>query len=168
MPLLCFFLNFLLLPPNSHPSPQGTLISGTILTPGKKKVVKAFLYINCNIDYVPAKLLQWCPTLWDPMEYSPPGASVHGILQARILEGVAMPSSRGSSWPRDETRVSCISCTAGRFFTTEPPGKPNIDCTHPHTHAHTHTHTHTHIWVSLVAKWLRICLQLLGNCNLQK
>ena len=63
MPLLCLFLNFLLFPTNSHPSPQGTLISGKILIPGKKKVVKAFLYIICNIDYVPAKLLQWCPTL---------------------------------------------------------------------------------------------------------
>jgi len=44
---------------------------------------------------------------------------VHGIAQARILERVAMPSSRGSSLPTDQT---CISCTAGRFFTTEPPG----------------------------------------------
>ena len=44
-----------------------------------------------------AKLLQSCPTLCDPMDYSPPGSSVHGILQARILEWVAMSSSRGSS-----------------------------------------------------------------------
>ena len=42
----------------------------------------------------------------DPMDYSPPGSSVHGLLQARILEGVAMPSSRGSSLPRDQTYVS--------------------------------------------------------------
>ena len=47
-----------------------------------------------------------------------------GILQARILEWVAMPSSRGSSQPRDQTRVSYVSCIADRFFTTEPPGKP--------------------------------------------
>ena len=45
-------------------------------------------------------------TLSDPMDYSPPGSSVHGVLQARILEWVAMPSSRGSSRPRDQTRVS--------------------------------------------------------------
>ena len=45
----------------------------------------------------------------------------HGILQARILEGVAMPSSRGSSRPRDQIRVSCFSCIAGRFFPGEPP-----------------------------------------------
>ena len=58
------------------------------------------------------------------MDCSPPGFSVHGILQARILEWVAMPSSRGSSWPRDQTHVSCIFCIAGRFFTTESLGKP--------------------------------------------
>ena len=52
--------------------------------------------------------------IWDPMDYSPPGSSVHGILQARILERVAMPSSSGSSQPSDGTQVSCI---AGIFFT---------------------------------------------------
>ena len=67
---------------------------------------------------------QLCPTLCVPMDCSPPGSLVHGILQARILEWVAMPSSRGSSWPRDQTHVSCGSCLAGRFVTTEPPGKP--------------------------------------------
>ena len=48
------------------------------------------------------------------MDYSLPGSSVHGILQARILEWVAIPLSRGSFWPRDRTQVSCI---AGRLFT---------------------------------------------------
>ena len=47
-----------------------------------------------------------------------------GILQVRILERVAIPFSRGSSQPRDQTWVSCSSCTTGGFFTTEPPGKP--------------------------------------------
>ena len=47
-----------------------------------------------------------CPTLCDPTDCGPPGSSVHGILQARILEWVAIPFSRGSSWPRDGTRVS--------------------------------------------------------------
>ena len=50
----------------------------------------------------------------DPMRCSPPGSSVHGTLQARILEWVATPFSRGSSWPGDRTQ---ISCTAGRLFT---------------------------------------------------
>jgi len=53
-----------------------------------------------------AKLLQSCPTLCDPMDCSPPGSSVRGIFQARILEWVAMPSSRESSWPRDWTCIS--------------------------------------------------------------
>ena len=75
---------------------------------------------------VHAKSLQSCLTLCDPMDYSLPGSSVHGILQARILEWVAMPSSRGSSPPRDRTQVSCGSCIAGGFFTAEPPGKPNM------------------------------------------
>ena len=61
---------------------------------------------------VRAKPLQSCPTLCDPMDCSPPGSSVHGTLQARILEGVAMPSSRASSWPRDLTHVFCVSCTS--------------------------------------------------------
>ena len=47
-----------------------------------------------------------------------PGSMVHGILQARILEWVAMPSSKGSSWPRDWTRISYISSIADGFFTT--------------------------------------------------
>ena len=59
-------------------------------------------------------LAQSCPTLCDPMDRSPPASSVLGILQARILEWVAMTFSRGSSQPRDRTQVSCI---AGRFFT---------------------------------------------------
>ena len=61
-----------------------------------------------------AQLLQLCPTFCDPMDHSPPGSSVHGILQASILGWVAMPSSRGSSWPRDRIWVSVISCT-GRW-----------------------------------------------------
>ena len=57
---------------------------------------------------------QSCLTLCDPIDCSPPGSSVHGILQARILEWVASPFSRGSPWPRDEAQVSYIT---GRFFT---------------------------------------------------
>ena len=53
-------------------------------------------------------MLQSCLTLCDPTDYSPKGSSVHGVPQARILEWVAMPSSRGASWPRDWTRVSCL------------------------------------------------------------
>ena len=61
-----------------------------------------------------AKSLQSCLTLCSPLDCSPPGSSIHGILQARILEWVAISFSRGSSQPRNRTQVSCI---AGRFFT---------------------------------------------------
>ena len=60
---------------------------------------------------------QSCPTLCDPMDCSPPGSSVHGLLQARTLEWVAMPSSRGSSRPRDRTHVFLVFGIAGGFFT---------------------------------------------------
>ena len=63
-----------------------------------------------------AQSLQSCPTLCDPMNCSPPGSSVHGILQARMLQWEAMPVSRGSSWPRDRTCVFCVSCIAAGFF----------------------------------------------------
>ena len=57
---------------------------------------------------------QSCPTVCDTMDCSPSGSSVHGIPQARILEWVAIPFSRGFPRPRDCTRLSCI---AGRYFT---------------------------------------------------
>ena len=60
-----------------------------------------------------AKSLQSCPTLCDPLDGSPPGSSIPGILQARTLEWVAISFSRGSSRPRDQTQVSHIS---GRRF----------------------------------------------------
>ena len=61
-------------------------------------------------------LLQSCPTLCDPMDWSSPGSSVRGILQAKTLEWVAMPSSRGSSQPRKWTCVSYISCIGRRVL----------------------------------------------------
>ena len=59
------------------------------------------------------------------MDWSPPGSSVHGISQARILEWVAISFSRGSSQIRDQTHIFCI---AGGFFTTEPPETLVIAC----------------------------------------
>ena len=56
-----------------------------------------------------------CLTLFDPMDCSPPGSSVHVISQARTLEWVAISSSRGSSWPRDRTCISLVSCI-GRWI----------------------------------------------------
>ena len=67
-----------------------------------------------RVSCIEGKVAQSCPTLCDPMDYSLPGFSVHGIFQVRVLEWVAISFSRGSSWPRDRTRVSCI---VGRRFT---------------------------------------------------
>ena len=63
------------------------------------------------------KVTQSCPSLCGPMDYSPPDSCVHGMLQARTLGWIAVPSSRGSSQPRDQ--MSLMSpALAGRFFTT--------------------------------------------------
>ena len=90
-----------------------TLISHTwqpgLLPPGKPRVVQDYK------THVKVKVAQSCPTLWDHMDYT-----VHGILQARILEWVAFPFSRGSSQPRDLTQVSH---TAGGFFTSWATGE---------------------------------------------
>ena len=69
-----------------------------------------------------AKSLQSCLTLCDPMDCIPPSSSVHGILQARILEWVAMLSSRGSSQPRHWNCLSYVSCIGRQILA--PPGKP--------------------------------------------
>ena len=58
------------------------------------------------------------------MDYGLPGSTVHGIIPVRILEWVAISSSRGSSQPRDQTPSPVSPALAGGFFTTEPPGKP--------------------------------------------
>ena len=68
---------------------------------------------------VHAQLLQSYPTLCNPVDCSPSGSSLHGILQARILERVAMPSSTRSSQPKKGTRIFWGSCIACRFFTAE-------------------------------------------------
>ena len=81
------------------------------------------LYSSCCL------VAQLCPTFCDPMDRSPPGSSAHGISQARILEWVAVPFSRRSFQPRDQTQVPCI---AGRFFTAEPLGNDSqVSVAHP-------------------------------------
>ena len=70
-----------------------------------------------------AKLLQLRPTLWDPLDWSPPVSSVHGILQARTPEWVAISSPKGSFPPRDQTRISSVSFT-GRWVVYRHLGNP--------------------------------------------
>ena len=82
----------------------------------QRPVTLPFLH-SCHLVLVP----QSCLPLCDPMNCSLPGSSVHGTLQVRILEWVAISLFRGSFQPRDRI---CVSCLAGGFFTTESPGKP--------------------------------------------
>ena len=86
------------------------------LTPDKR------LYESMGAEFWVASVVSnWrFATLWT---CRPPGSPVHGILQARILEWVAISSSRGSSQPSDQNHISCSSCIAGRFFMAEPPWK---------------------------------------------
>ena len=85
------------LPPNTH-----THTHTHTHTPASVSTQFSFSLCVCT---------QWCPTLCNPMDCTPPGSSVHGIFQARILAQDAISYSRGSSWPRDQTHVSCASFT---------------------------------------------------------
>ena len=104
---------------------------------------RSFHWVHCifvaNVVFSPSAsvmfrpILRWicvcvqsCLNLCDPIDYSPLGCSVHGILQARMLEWVAISSSWGSSWSRDPTCISCIFCIAGRFFIAEPLRSPKL------------------------------------------
>ena len=93
------------------------------------------------------KLLQLCPTLCDPMDYSLPGSSVHGIFQEGILEWVAIPFSRGSSQPRDRTHMSCfLRWQAGSL---------------PHVCSAKYITTHYSFWYIL--QWTKICSKNMFN-----
>ena len=115
-----YFSNFLLLQSNTH----------TERHTHTGKVWKESLVLIRAVDWVATGFACWSvlpPTVCavasvvfdslGPHGPQPSRSSVHRVLQARVLEWVTIPSFRGSSWPRDETQASCISCTAGRFFT---------------------------------------------------
>ena len=91
---------------------------------GTRSQESLFFFKNITLHCIwKVKVLvcQLCLTPFDPMDCSQLGSSIHGILQARKLEWLAVPFFRGSSRPRDWLQASHI---AGRFFTAEPPGKP--------------------------------------------
>ena len=76
----------------------------------------ALVPLNQRLEGNPCVRAILYPTLCNPIDCSPPGSSVHGIVQARILEWVAIPSSRGSSGPRGQAPVSSASCTGRRIL----------------------------------------------------
>ena len=92
------------------------LKSRDITLPAKVYIVKAMAFPVVMYGCDKVKVAQLCPTLCDPMD-----CIVHGVLQARILEWVAFPFSRGSSQPRDKTQVSALQADS---LPTEPPWKP--------------------------------------------
>ena len=96
----------------------------------RKRMIKASLYGALTIYvcvYVGVcSITQWCPNLCDPMDCSSPDSSVHEIFLGRILEWVAISSSKVYSPSRDRTHVSYTSCITGGFFTIEPLRKPEI------------------------------------------
>ena len=78
-------------------------------------LVTSKIQIKTKYFYTAIQSLQLYPTLCHPMDYSPLDSSVHGILQARILEWVSMPSSRGSSCPGDQTCISYVSYSGSQI-----------------------------------------------------
>ena len=98
--------------PRAEPRPPGQLVHR-----GKQSRDSLKKYRVC------AQSLQSCPTVCDPMDCSLPRSSVHETLQAGILEWVATPSSRGSSWPRDGPASRLLRWQAG-FLPLASPGKP--------------------------------------------
>ena len=87
---------------------------------GKQNVHCSIIYNSQDIEepYYCCSVAKPCPTLCNPMDCSPPGSCVHGILQVRILEWAAISFFRGSSRPRDQTHISHISFTGRQVFTT--------------------------------------------------
>ena len=123
---LCRALHCLPEFPPCQESTQITVLS-QLVTSLKMAELFERLWFFTFLKYVracmPPKLLQSCLTLCDPMDGIPPASSVHGILQARILEWVAMPSSKGSAQPRDSTPVCLLHCQANSL-PWAPPEKP--------------------------------------------
>ena len=97
----------------------------------------------CMYVCMRAKSLQSCLTLCDPIDCILPDSSVHGILQARILEWVAMLSSRGCSWPRNHPHLLHLLHW-------------HVHCINVYIHLYIHIYTHAHIYVaSQMAQWVK-------------
>ena len=91
-----------------------SMLVSQFVPPSSSPTVSTSLFsLSCVSIESESEVTQSCPTLWDPMNSSLPGSSLHGIFQARVLEWVAISFSRGSSRPRDWIWVSCI--VGGRF-----------------------------------------------------
>ena len=99
-------LNIMWVLRNDRPLPVSTVVYTTRHYVMSKEKDCRFILIRMRA----CSVVQLHPILWDPVDSIPPGSSVHGIPQIRILEWVAISSSRWPSWPRGRTCVSCTSC----------------------------------------------------------
>ena len=93
-----------------------TLLSSTPAVLCDRSVINDCAHRACNSCCAECKSLQSCPTLYDSKDCGPSGSSVHGIFQAKILKCAGISFSRGSSRPRDGTRISCISCVGRQIL----------------------------------------------------
>ena len=120
-------LEWVAIPPGEPPDPWVKLAS--LVSPASagrffitvQPTCEIYIYIYIYIYMVKVLVAQLCPTLRDPMDCSPSSPSVHGFLQAKILEWIVILFSKGSSWPRDQTRVSRLQAVS---LPCAPPGKP--------------------------------------------
>ena len=96
-----------------------------------RHILKYYLPWLLSFSWCSLKIYEHPVTLCDPIGYSLSGSSAHGILQARILEWVVMPSLRGSSHPRDWTCFSYVSCISWLFFTTNATREAYIYVSYP-------------------------------------
>ena len=86
-----------------------------------------YIFIYVSIQWDIHASVQWCLTLCDPMDCSPPGSSVHGTVPARIVEWVAISPCRGFSQPRDQTGISCTSSIEGSSLLLNHSGSHTVE-----------------------------------------
>ena len=123
-----FFLRYTPLPLTDCNTSSGIGSCDNILQRNRTNSIWIYLYIYASVLSPQSR-----PTLCNPTEYSPPGSSVNGIFQARILEQVAISYCRVSSWPGDQTHIFCISCIGRQILYHWAPWEAHIDiciCVH--------------------------------------
>ena len=105
-------------PPPPQTSPGFYISVNGILFSHRPKYQSHPFLLSHPTTWKPSMLSSSVVSLYDPMDCGPPDSSVHGISQVKILEWVAISSSRGSSWPRDQTHISCIGRQIPRHWAT--------------------------------------------------
>ena len=103
---------------------------------GKNTGVRCHLLLQCMKVKNESETAQSCPTVSDPMDFSLPGSSIHGIFQARVLEWAAISFSRGSSQPRDQIQVSCTAHSSVQSLSQCPTLCDPMDCSLPGSSTH--------------------------------